>query len=98
MEAGIENSHLRNGAQKILNYSYALQLRVNVQRCKCRSAGNRLMHLGGDHHGIREMRPPMNYSMPHGIDLGRGSDNLGITAPRLAQQIPNNPLAGGDAE
>jgi hypothetical protein len=40
----------------------------------------------------------MDYSVPHSIDVGRGSDNLGITAPRLAQQIPNNLLAGGDLE
>jgi hypothetical protein len=49
-------------------------------------------------HGIPEIRAAMHYSVPHGIDVGRGSDNLGITAPRLAQQIPNNLLAGGDLE
>ena len=44
-------------------------------------------------HGIPEIRAAMHYSVPHGIDVGRGSVNLGITAPRLAQQIPNNLLA-----
>jgi hypothetical protein len=40
----------------------------------------------------------VDYSVPYSIDVERGSDSLGITAPRLAQHIPNYLLAGGDLE
>jgi hypothetical protein len=83
VEAGIENSHLRNGSQEILNYSCTLQFRVNVQWRKCRNAGDCPAHLGGDHHGILEMWAAMDYPVPHGINVARRSDNLGITAHDL---------------
>jgi hypothetical protein len=44
------------------------------------------------------MRAAMDYSVPRSIDAEGEAIICALTAPRLAQQIPNNLLARSDLE
>src|SRR5208283_606090 len=69
VKRGIEDGHLGNSAEKILDYLHAFHFGANVQRRKRGHAVNGRAHFGRDRYGDLEMRATVDHTMSHDIDL-----------------------------
>jgi len=75
MKAGVENGHLRNIAPKFLHKLHALQLGANVQRRKTQETLSMAERTSGVMTtGSCKMRPTMDHTVSHDIDLRSGSN------------------------
>src|SRR5262245_43483916 len=87
MKPRVENRHLRNMAQQLLNYLHAFQLCACVQRRELGSGGDRRLHLGRDQNRLFVTRSAMNNAMSHDVDLRGGTEGLCFAAPNGNQQM-----------
>src|SRR5262249_54193287 len=81
MKTSVENRHLSNRTQQILNDLHAFQLGAGVQRRELGSGGDRRLHLLCDQSRFFVTRSAMNDAMSHGVDLRNGNDGLCFAAP-----------------
>src|SRR6266508_2316645 len=74
MKPSVENRHLRDRAQQLLNDLHALQLGAGVQRRELGSGGDRQLLLGRDENRLFKARAAMNNTMSHDVDLRGGNE------------------------
>src|SRR5262249_40542071 len=85
MKPSVENRHLRDSAQQLLNDLHALQLCASVQRRELGSGGDRRLHIGRDQTRLSIARAAMNNAMSRDVDLRGGTEGLCLAAPDGAQ-------------
>ena len=98
MKRGIEDGHLGNCAEKILDYLHAFHFGANVQWRESRDALNGRSHFVRDYYGVLKMRAAMDHTVSYRVDLQSGGDGTRVPITRGAQQVPDNLLARGNRQ
>src|SRR5664280_3022661 len=92
VKRGIEDGHLGNCAEKILNYLHAFHLGANVQWRESRDALNGRSHFVRDYYGVLKMCAAMDHTVSYRVDL-QSSDGTRVPVTRGAQQVADTLLA-----